>query len=168
MLPTICIPLLCFIGLLPFSDCDRLLYDKRWEQSRSVVALGKCNPILNLLLLLFPLGIVHNLPEKLLDDHLSGQRSLFLGELLGILEISLIIAQIETSDDIIQGIFWFWGQDQSIDAVHDLSEVQGRAVVAIEDGMADPTLRVHVAVVNRSDESHLGSFEGIAAWELRV
>lgn len=56
-----------------------------------------------------------------------------MGELLGVLQVGLVITQVEAGNDIIKWVFGFRGEDESVDAVDDLSEGEGGRVVAIED-----------------------------------
>lgn len=146
-------------------------YTKKSQQNHSflsVETLSQLDPLLDLLLLLLAFDVVHNLAEQLINHLLNRLTSLLLGCRHCILLVGLVFAQVETGDHIIEGILGFRSEDQSVDTVHDLAEGDGWGVVAIEDGVTDAALGVHVAVVDRCDEPHFRGLEGVIPWELGI
>lgn len=93
---------------------------------------------------------------------------LLLGELHCVGVVLLVVAQVKAGNHVVQRILGLRSQNEPIDAVHYLPEAKGWTIVSVEHGVADAALRVHVAVVNRSDESDFGCVEGVVARELSV
>lgn len=78
------------------------------------------------------LDVINDLAEELVDDLLGGEGSLVEGELLGVFEVGLIVAQVETSNHVIEWIFGLRGKYKSIDTINDMPKGQSRTIVPIE------------------------------------
>jgi hypothetical protein len=49
-----------------------------------------------------------------------------------------------------------------------MPEGQSGAIVSIENRVANSSLGVHIAMVDRSDKAYFWSLEGVVSWELRI
>ena len=138
------------------------------DESISVAALGQFDPLIDFLFLLFALAVINDFAEQFVDELLDRVAGLVLGELDGIGVVLLVVAEVEAGNHVVQRVFWLRSQNQSVHAVHYLPKGEGRAVVPVEDRVADAALRVHVAVVDGGNEADFWSFEGVVTGELGV
>lgn len=94
--------------------------------------------------------------EQVLQGVLQPDLGVLFRVCLGCLLVSLQVLQVLRGDCAVQRVFWLRSHQQPIHAVEYLSHLQVRRVVSVQHAMADPTLRVDVAMVNLGDEPQLG------------
>ena len=135
---------------------------------RSVKTFSQLNPLLNLNFFLLTLNIIHDLSKQLIHYLLGRIARLLFCCLHRVFVVCLVLAQVETSNHVVEGILGLGSKDQSVNTVNYLSESQGWTIVSVENGMADTALRVHIAMVDRSNKSHLRSFERIISRKLGI